>query len=319
MSMEMRRLGAHGPEISVVGYGAWEAGGEEWGPNESDERVVESIGAALEAGMNWIDTAEVYGSGRSEELVGRAIAGRRDEVLVFTKVAPHEWDGSGLRPAEIRGAIERSLARLDVEHVDLYQVHKPDEAVPLEETWAAMAEIAVAGLARCIGLSNVDRAQVERCMAIRHVDSVQNQFSLLYRDDEKSFLPWLAAHGVGYLAYGPLGFGLLTGALSSGHAFGADDWRSSARLDEDGLFGRRSFGANVGVAERLQEIGTRIGTSAAPLALRWALSRPGVSGVIAGSRNPDHVRENATAGSLALATQTLAAIEATTAASAPRA
>ena len=308
--MELRRLGANGPEISVVGYGAWEAGGDEWGPNESDARVLEAMGTALDAGMNWVDTAEVYGAGRSEELVGQAIAGRRDEVLVFTKVGPHEWDGSGLRRADIHRAIKGSLARLKVEYVDLYQVHKPDERVPLEETWTAMAEIADAGLARYIGLSNVDRDQVERCLRIRRVDSVQNELSLLYRDDEDDLLPWLQSQGIGYLAYGPLAFGLLTGALDADHAFPPGDWRGQARIEGEGLFGDEAFAAAVAAAARLRELGARVGLAPSLLALRWALARPGVTGVIAGSRNPAHVAENARAGSVAVDADTLAEIEA---------
>jgi aryl-alcohol dehydrogenase-like predicted oxidoreductase len=309
MSMEMRALGADGPAISVVGYGAWEAGGDEWGANESDERVVEAMRTALDAEMNWIDTAEVYGAGRSEELVGRAIAGRRDDVLVFTKVGPHEWDGSGLRRAEVRRAIEGSLARLKVEYVDLYQVHKPDAAVPLEETWTAMAEIAEAGLARYVGLSNVDREQVERCLRIRRVDSVQNQLSLLCRGDEDELLPWLESQGIGYLAYGPLAFGLLTGALGAGHAFPPGDWRGRARREGEGLFADDAFEAGVAAATRLREIGARVGMPPPLLALRWALARPGVTGVIAGSRNPEHVAENARAGTLTMDAQALVEIE----------
>src|SRR5437763_8316736 len=142
--MRTRKLGSAGPESSVTGLGAWEAGGISWGPNESDEGVVEAMRAALDAGMTWIDTAEVYGNGRSEELVGAAIAGRRDELLVFTKVAPKEDGGGGIgvRPEQVHAAIRGSLRRLGVEHVDLYQVHWPDEGgVPIEETWGAMAEL----------------------------------------------------------------------------------------------------------------------------------------------------------------------------------
>jgi aryl-alcohol dehydrogenase-like predicted oxidoreductase len=133
-----RNLGTGGPEISVVGYGAWQAGGAQWGGPAPDDEVIAAIRAAVDSGQTWIDTAEVYGQGRSEELVGRAIAGRRDDVLLFTKVAPDE-EGSGIRPDEIRSAIQGSLRRLGTDHVDLYQVHWPDERIPVEETWGAVS------------------------------------------------------------------------------------------------------------------------------------------------------------------------------------
>src|SRR6478752_625610 len=162
--METRRLGTDGPEMSVVGYGAWEAGGNHWGANTSESDVVAAIHAGLDAGMSWVDTAEVYGDGVSERIVGRALAGR-DDVLVFTKVAPDE--GSGVRPAEIARAIDASLQRLGRDHVDLYQVHWPDDDVPLEESWGAMAEVVAAGKARHIGVSNFDRARLVRLVARR--------------------------------------------------------------------------------------------------------------------------------------------------------
>ena len=206
-----------------MGYGAWEAGGNHWGANTSEAGVVAAIHAGLEAGMTWVDTAEVYGDGVSERIVGRALAGR-DDVLVFTKVAPDE--GSGIRPDEIAGAIDASLRRLGRDHVDLYQVHWPDDDVPLEESWGAMAEVAAAGKARHIGVSNFDRARIERCHAIHPVASVQNEFSLLEQDDRESLLPWLAKQGIGYLAYAPLASGRLSGAMHPRHGFGDDDWRS---------------------------------------------------------------------------------------------
>ena len=138
--MRTRKLGAAGPEISVVGYGAWQAGGANWGDRSPDDDVIAAMRAAIDSGQTWIDTAEVYGKGRSEELVGRAIAGRRDDALLFTKVAPDD-EGSGIRPDEIHSAIRASLRRLGTDRVDLYQVHWPDERIPVEETWAAMAQV----------------------------------------------------------------------------------------------------------------------------------------------------------------------------------
>jgi aryl-alcohol dehydrogenase-like predicted oxidoreductase len=309
--MELRKLGRSGPEISVVGYGAWEAGGDMWGPNESDDAVIEAIQAAIEAGMTWIDTAEVYGAGRSEELVGRATKGGSDEVLIFTKVAPKPA-GSGFRPEQVKDAIQRSLERLGRSHVDLYQLHWPDLSVPVEETWAAMAELQDAGLARHIGVSNFDRVLVERCLTIRHVDSVQNEFSLFRREDSRRLLPWLDEHGVGYLAYGPLAFGLLTGAIREDTTFPGNDWRGGrmGMSSYDRLFAPRVRAKNLEKVDRLRPIAERIGTDLASLALRWAIEQPRVTAAIAGSRNPRHVRSNATAGDLRLDDKTLEEIEA---------
>ncbi len=306
--MEMRSLGRDGPQISVVGYGAWEAGGDVWGRGVSDDRVIEAIRSALDDGCNWIDTAEAYGDGRSEELVARAIEGRRDDVLIFTKVAPFV---SGVRPEQVKRGIEGSLARLRTDHVDLYQIHWPDRKVPIEETWGAMAELVDEGLTRHIGVSNFGRPLIERCLAIRQVDSVQNQFSLLAQRDRAELLPWLEESGIGYLAYGPLAFGLLTGTMTRDTTFEKDDWR---RGDQgvsyyEQLFAPGTFEENVDKVERLKPLAERLGTDVATLSLRAALEIPGITGVIAGSRNPDHVRENAAAGDLELDDVTLKEID----------
>jgi aryl-alcohol dehydrogenase-like predicted oxidoreductase len=306
--MEMRKLGNQGPEISVVGYGAWEAGGDFWGPNESDDMVIAAIQAGVESGMNWVDTAEVYGKGESEKLVGRAVAGMRDQVLIFTKVAPRP-DGTGFRPDQVRKAIAASLERLGTDHVDLYQLHWPDRSVPLEDTWGAMAEIQDEGLVRHIGLSNANRAMVERCIEIRHVDSVQNQFSLLNQDDRDDLLPSLAELGVGYLAYSPLGLGLLTGAITKETKFHPQDFRGGARGSVPANFKPDKLASSLAKVEKLRPIAERLGTSLAPLALRWVVEQTGVTAAIAGSRKAHHVRSNATAGDLRLDRQTLDEID----------
>jgi aryl-alcohol dehydrogenase-like predicted oxidoreductase len=299
--MELRKLGRMGPQVSVVGYGAWEAGGDMWGANRSDDVVVEAMRAAMDVGMTWIDTAEVYGRGRSEQLVGRAVEGRGDEVLIFTKVAPKP-SGTGFRADQVKEAIRRSLGRLGVEHVDLYQLHWPDLSVPVEETWQAMADLQDEGLTRHIGVSNFDKALVQRCLAIRHVDSVQNELSLFRQDDQKRLLPWLDEQGVGYLAYGPLAFGLLTGAIREDTTFDRDDWRSGGMGmgNYERLFAARVRGAHLTKVERLRPIADRLGISLAALALRWVVEQPGVTTAIAGTRNPGHVRDNAVAGDVRL-------------------
>lgn len=293
--MEMRKLGRQGPEISVVGFGAWEAGGDFWGPNQSDQTVIEAIRAALDAGMTWIDTAEVYGRGRSEDLVGQALEGRRDDALVFTKVAPRP-DGSGVGPKSVGEAVRGSLKRLGTDHVDLYQIHWPDRSVPVEETWVAMAQLVEEGLVRWIGVSNFDRPLVERCLAVRHVDSVQNKLSLLHPEDRAELLPWLREAGVGYLAYSPLGLGLLTGAITADTNFHPEDFRGGGRGATPADFKPDNVRRTLKRVEELRPIAERLNTSAANLSLRWVLEQAGITAAIAGSRNPRHVRGNALAG-----------------------
>jgi aryl-alcohol dehydrogenase-like predicted oxidoreductase len=301
--MRTHRLGSHGPELSVVGYGAWEAGGTAWGPNESDDAVIAAMLAALDAGIDWIDTAEVYGDGVSESLVGRAIAGRRDEVTVASKVAPSP-EGSGFGPEQVRAACDASLGRLGTDVIDLYQLHWPDSSgVPLEETWGAMAGLVDAGKARFIGVSNFDRELIERCGSIRHVDSLQQEFSMLNRRDA-DLIAWCGERGTGVVSYGPLAFGLLTGAITTETAFVDGDWRGADDEpddpDEVDLFAADVLPSALAVVDRLRPIAERIGASLPQLALAWNVHRPGVTSAIAGSRNPGHVRSNAGAGDIRL-------------------
>jgi aryl-alcohol dehydrogenase-like predicted oxidoreductase len=307
--MQLRKLGSDGPEISVVGYGAWEAGGAQWGEEVAEHDVVEAIEAGLDAGINWIDTAEAYGEGRSEELVGSVAKRRRDEVLVFTKVAPFM---SGTRPEEVKKAIRDSLRRLGLEHVDLYQIHWPDEDnVPVEDTWGAMAEVQDEGLARHIGVSNFSRELVERCLAIHHVDSVQNQFNLLHTKDRDDLLPWLEERGVGYLGYAPLAFGLLTGTITAETTFDEGDWRGGGLNVGyyDDLFAPGKIEASVEKVDRVKTIADRLGVPLPSLAIRAALATPGLTGVIAGSRKAKHTRENAEAADIELDDATLREID----------
>jgi aryl-alcohol dehydrogenase-like predicted oxidoreductase len=307
--MRTERLGSEGPEISVIGYGAWEAGGDVWGSNPSDQRVVEAIRAGLDAGINWIDTAEVYGDGVSEELVGRAVVGRRAEVILATKVAPRP-EGTGFRKQEVRAACEGSLKRLGTDHIDLYQLHWPEENVPIEETWQAMAGLVEDGLVRHIGVSNHGRELIERCEAIRHVDSLQPHFSLL-RLQHRELIRWCGERGIGVVCYGPLAFGLLTGAITLETRFEPDDWRSGRRgmSSYQGMFAPGKIERSLAVTDALVPISDRLGITVGQLALAWAVHQPGVTAAIAGTRNPDHVRENAAAGDVRLDDRTLAEIE----------
>ena len=302
--MRTQRLGSRGPEISVIGYGAWEAGGEAWGPNESEAVVIEAIQAGLDAGIDWIDTAEVYGDGVSERLVGKAVRGRRDDVVVASKVAPRS-EGSGFRPEDVRRACEGSLERLGTDRIDLYQLHWPDEdGTPLEETWGAMAALQDEGKVRSIGVSNFDRQQIEQCLAIRHVDSLQPEFSMLNREHAE-LIRWCGKQGVGVVGYGPLAFGLLTGAVTADTRFPPGDWRG--KNQSDGPFA--DLTRSLEVVDRLRPVAERLGCSLAQLALAWNVHQPGVTAAIAGSRNPAHVRTNAAAGDIELDRSTLAELD----------
>lgn len=297
--MRKQRLGSNGPEISVVGYGSWEAGGGIWGANPPEEELVAAIRAGFDAGIDWVDTAEIYGRGRSEEIVGKAVEGR-DDVMVFTKLAP-SGSGSGFRTEEVRRGAQGSLERLGRDVIDLYQLHWPDNSTPVEETWAAMAELKREGLVRWIGVSNFDRSLIERCEKIEHVDSLQPHFSLLHRNNSKLF-PFCIENGTGVICYGPLAYGLLTGAIDRDTEFAPDDWRSGGRGVEyyDQLFAPGVFERNLTIVDGLRPIADRLGVTVAQLALAWVFHQDGVTGAIAGSRNAEHVVQNAGAGEVRL-------------------
>jgi aryl-alcohol dehydrogenase-like predicted oxidoreductase len=306
--MKTNRLGSTGPELTVIGFGAWEAGGKDWGPNESEASVIEAMHAGLDAGINWIDTAEVYGDGVSETLVGRAIEGRRDDVIVASKVAPSP-EGTGFRPEEVAKACDASLARLGIDRIDLYQLHWPDETgVPVEDTWGAITELADAGKVGAIGVSNFERDLIDRCEAIRHVDSLQPEFNLLTLE-HRDLIAWCAEQGIGVVTYAPLAFGILTGAITPETTFGEGDWRGGAPLPAE-EFAAGELERRLAVVDAMRPIAERVGCTLAQLALAWNGHQPGVTSAIAGSRNPDHVRSNAAAGDIDLDDATLKELDA---------
>ena len=288
----------------MIGLGAWEAGGDAWGANPADDDVVRAFHEAFDAGITWVDTAEVYGSGESERLVGKALAGRRDDIVVASKVAPSP-EGTGFTPEQVRAACDASLGRLGVDTLDLYQLHWPDEnGVPVEDTWGAMAELVTVGKARAIGVSNFDQDLLERCLPIHHVDSLQQEFSMLALDD-RALIRWCGEAGIGVVTYSPLGVGFLTGRYTRADAEAIDDWRGDdewttpERLDE-----------TFRVVDGLRPIAQREGLSMGELALAWNVSQPGVTAAIAGSRSGKHLRANATAGDRTLEPEVLDEIEA---------
>ena len=250
--MRTRRLGDSGPELTTVGFGSWAVGGPwrfGWGAVDDDESIA-AIRHAVELGVNWVDTAAVYGLGHSEEVVGRALAPYRigEDVFVFTKCG-RRWEGradgeigNDLRPESIREECESSLRRLGVERIDLYQVHWPDRTTgtPIEDSWATMAALVDEGKVRWIGVSNFDVDLLERCEAVRHVDSVQPTLSMLSRGVRRTVLPWASAHGTGVLCYSPLASGILSGGFDMKRLQELDegDWRRSAPAFQEPVVSR---------------------------------------------------------------------------------
>ena len=315
--MKARSLGSAGPEISVVGFGSWALGGPwryGWGPQDDSESIA-AIRHAVESGVNWVDTAAIYGIGHSEEVVGEAVKPFRvgEEVYVFTKCGEQWNEAKGasdndLRPETIRRECEESLRRLQIERIDLYQFHWPDRVgTPVEDSWATMAELVAEGKVRWAGVCNFDVGLLERCEAIRHVDSLQPPFSLLHRAAREDVIPWAHEHGTGVIVYSPLASGRLTGRWTAERVeqLAPDDWRRG-----EAAFRQPEIGRTLAFVDELRPIADRLGCSVAALAIAWTLAVPGVTGAIVGARRADQVDEWLEAGDLELDAETVAEIEA---------
>jgi aryl-alcohol dehydrogenase-like predicted oxidoreductase len=299
MSLPKRPLGKSGLEITTVGFGAWAAGGGGWafgwGPQDDDASVA-AIRHAVARGVNWIDTAAVYGLGHSEEVVGRALREipAAERPLVFTKCGLH-WDEADrmkqakriLSPDSIPRECEASLRRLGVERLDLFQFHWPDESgIPVEESWGALVKLVEQGKIRAAGVSNFGVPLLERCEAVRHVDSLQPPFSAIRRGVAAAEIPWCAAHGTGVIVYSPMQSGLLTDAFSEERmqALAADDWRRRAPECQPPKLQR-----NLALRDALRPIAQARGVAVGAVAVAWTLAWPGVSGAIVGARSPEQV------------------------------
>jgi aryl-alcohol dehydrogenase-like predicted oxidoreductase len=317
--MKYRRLGRRGPEISVVGFGAWAVGGSwkfGWGQQDDAESVA-AIRHAIESGVNWVDTAAAYGHGHSEEVTGRALKPYRigEDVYVFTKCGLSWYDTksgeaeNNLRPESIRFECEQSLKRLGIERIDLYQFHWPDDSTgtQIEDSWATMIELIREGKVRWGGVSNFDVGLLERCEVIGHVDSLQPILNLIHPEARDDVIPWSKDHGTGVIAYSPMASGLLTGAFSEERVanLAEDDWR---RSDDD--FRPPQLGRNLTLAKELQTIAARKGTSQPSLSVAWTLAIEGVTGAIVGARRPSQVDDWLPAANLELAGTDLNRIEA---------
>ena len=291
--MQTRQLGNSDLQITPLGIGAWAMGGAGWAfawSQQDDDDSISAIHAALDAGMNWIDTAAVYGLGHSEEVVAKALADRSSKPYVFTKCA-RVWDenrqiGKRLKADSVRRECEDSLRRLKVDVIDLYQIHWPEPDEDVEEGWATLARLKEEGKVRWIGVSNFNAEQLCRAQKIAPITSLQPPYSLIRREIEAEVLPFCAVHNVGIIAYSPMGSGMLTGAMSRERVenLPEDDWRRRSPQFQEPLLTR-----NLKLADKLKEIAARHNRSAGETALAWVLANPVVTGAIVGVRNAEQV------------------------------
>ena len=318
MALRTRGLGWSGLQITQVGFGAWAIGGGGWaygwGPQD-DSASIAGIKHAVSRGINWVDTAAIYGYGHSEEVVGRAIRElpASDRPLVFTKGGmipnrerPYEEPQRNLQPASIRKEAEASLKRLGVERIDLYQFHWPDQTgTPIEESWGELARLIDEGKVRAGGVSNFDVNLLARAEKVRRVDSLQPPFSLIHRAAGADVIPWSAAHGTGVIVYSPMQSGILTETFSRERVdrMAQDDWRC-----RNAEFNEPSLTRNIALRDALKPVASRHGVSVSTVAIAWTLSWPGVSGAIVGARSAQQVDGWIAAGNLELTATDLAEI-----------
>jgi aryl-alcohol dehydrogenase-like predicted oxidoreductase len=298
-SLPTSRLGWTDMHITRVGFGAWAIGGGGWAyawGSQDDTESIAAIRHAVESGINWIDTAAVYGLGHSEEMVAVALAGipEADRPYIFTKGGlvwnPSDRAAAPRRagaPASLRAEVEASLCRLDVERIDLYQMHRPaQDGTPVEEYWQVFQELKREGKIRAAGLSNHDIWQLETAEEIGNVDAIQPPFNLIHRDAADDVLLWASEHEAGAIVYSPMASGLLSGAFTAGRAASlpTGDWRAS---HPD--FTKPALRANLALADALRPVAARHDVTPGAVAVAWTLSFPGVTGAIVGARRPGQV------------------------------
>jgi aryl-alcohol dehydrogenase-like predicted oxidoreductase len=306
-------LGSTGMQITRVGFGAWAIGGGKWqfgwGPQD-DEASVETIQRALDLGVNWIDTAAAYGLGRSEEVVGRAIAGAYKRPYVFTKASLVPGPGgtvvNNLKRDSILREAERSLARLGVDAIDLYQIHWPRPVEDIEEGWSALAELKEEGLVRHIGVSNFDVEQLRRIQQIAPVETLQPSYSLINREVEHEVLPFAEREKIGVIVYSPMGSGLLTGAMTRARiaSLPDDDWRKRGEQ-----FHEPQLSRHLALVQRITTVAEQLDTTPGAVAVAWTLTNPAVDGAIVGLRRPGQVAPILDAANLELSHDDLDTIE----------
>lgn len=311
--MEKRGFGSTGMEITPIGFGSWAIGGENWshgwGPQD-DNNAVEAIERALGMGINWIDTAAVYGLGHSEELVAKALAGTTEKPYIFTKCSL-VWDSNrhisnSLKRDSIWRECEASLMRLKTNTLDLYQIHWPSPEEDIEMGWRTMAELKEEGLVKHIGVSNFNVEQMKRAQSIAPVESLQPPYSMLRRGIEKEILPYCMEHNIGVIVYSPMLSGMLSGAMTRERALNLpqNDWRRNNKE-----FQEPRLGHNLELVELLRTIGKKHDTSPGEVAIAWTLRHPGVTAAIVGGRSAEQVEGTIGAAELNLSQEEADAIE----------
>ncbi len=311
--MQTRRLGNSDLQITPIGIGAWAMGGGNWAfswGRQEDDQSIAAIHAALDAGVNWIDTAAIYGLGHSEEVVGKAIAGRVNRPYIFTKCSL-VWNdrreiGRSLKAASVRGELEASLRRLRVDAIDLYQMHWPDPEPDIEEGWQTLVQLQNEGKARYIGVSNFNVAQMKRIEKIAPITSLQPNYNIVTRDIEKDVLPFCRERQIGVIVYSPMKSGLLTGAMTRERiaSLPSDDFRPRTASFKEPLLSR-----NLSIVELLRQIGERHNCTPGEVAIAWTLRDPVVTGAIVGMRAAEQAKQVVRAAEFRLSPDEISGIE----------
>lgn len=297
--MQTRQFGKTEMQITAIGLGSWALGGNQWGPQDDQESIA-TIQRALDLGINWIDTAAIYGLGGSENVVGRAIKGR-ERPYIFTKCSLI-WDEemrvtSSLQARSIRREVEESLKRLDIETIDLYQIHWPNPDPEIEEGWNTLAELKREGKVRHIGVSNFNVAQLQRAEEIAPVETLQPPYSLINRQAEHEILPYCQQHNIGTIVYSPMASGLLSGRMTHERVaqLPDGDWRKKNQE-----FQEPRLTHNLALADLLTTIGKAHDVTAGTVAIAWTLHNPAVTAAIVGARHPYQADEIALAADFRL-------------------
>ncbi|HYX13608.1 MAG TPA: aldo/keto reductase [Nostoc sp.] len=310
--MQTKQLGNSELHITPIGFGAWAIGGGGWAFGwgaQDDQESIEAIAHALDLGVNWIDTAAIYGLGHSEEVVAKALKGRSNRPYIFTKCSMI-WDekgeiGRSLKADSVRREVEASLRRLDIETIDLYQIHWPNPESEIEKGWTTLAKLKDEGKVRYIGVSNFNVEQLKRIQKIAPVTSLQPPYSLVKRDVENEILPFCQENNIGAIVYSPMQSGLLTGKMTPERVANLpdNDWRRNS-----GEFQEPRLSRNLKLVEVLQDIGKQHDRSPGEVAIAWTLNNPAVTAAIVGARNPKQVEGIIAAGEFRLNQQEQAQI-----------